>query len=63
MCQNAAMGETIRQVYASNPIRVDTTTYDITETARRNVKPGGPAATLLFSRGVQAIMVYTSRVT
>ena len=58
LCNSKAIGEIVRSVYAENPPLVDTTIYDITETARRNFEPGGPPAVLLFSLGVQAIMAH-----
>lgn len=58
LCQNEAIGVTVQSVYASDAQLVDTTLYDIAETARRNFEPGGMSATLLFSRGVQAIMAH-----
>ncbi len=47
-----------KRVYDETPDLVDISTYDITESARRNFEPGGVPATLLFSRGVQAIMAH-----
>jgi serine O-acetyltransferase len=58
LCGSDAVGNIVHDVYASDAQLVETTLYDITETARRNFEPGGPAATLLFSRGVQAIMAH-----
>lgn len=48
----------IQRIYAQNPVLAEQSIYDITETARRNFEPGGAAATLLFSRGVQAVMAH-----
>lgn len=47
-----------KQIYEETPDLAGISTYDINETARRNFEPGGAAATLLFSRGVQAIMAH-----
>lgn len=58
LCGSDAIGNIVHKVYASDAQLVETTLYDINETARRNFEPGGPAATLLFSRGVQAIMAH-----
>ncbi|AZV78389.1 serine acetyltransferase [Parasedimentitalea marina] len=55
-CSTPALGEVVRNVYDSDPILVEMSCYDIAETARRNFEPGGPAATVLFARGVHAIM-------
>ncbi|WP_022705032.1 serine acetyltransferase [Pseudorhodobacter ferrugineus] len=55
---NAALGRIVASVYAANPALVEISTYDIAETTRRNFEPGGAPATLLFSRGVQAIMAH-----
>lgn len=56
LCNNRAAGNVVAEIYASNPELVDLSCHDIAETARRNFEPGGAAAALLFSRGVQAIM-------
>lgn len=48
----------ISRVYAQDAALVEQSIYDITETARRNFEPGGAAATLLFARGVHAMMVH-----
>ena len=58
LCNSDAIGTVVQSVYASDSQLVETTLYDIAETARRNFEPGGEAATLLFSRGVQAIMAH-----
>lgn len=58
LCNSDAIGNVFRSVYASDSQLVETTLYDIAETARRNFEPGGQSATLLFSRGVQAIMAH-----
>lgn len=47
-----------KHLYQDTPDLADISVYDIHETARRNFEPGGPAATLLFSRGVQAILAH-----
>ncbi|WP_083097144.1 serine O-acetyltransferase [Pseudophaeobacter leonis] len=58
LCLSDAIGDIVHRVYASEAQLVEMTLYDIAETARRNFEPGGEAATLLFSRGVQAIMAH-----
>ena len=50
--------ELCQQVYEQSPSLTDISAQDIFETARRNFEPGGAAATLLFSRGVQAILAH-----
>lgn len=55
---NAALGQTVASVYGAQSHLVDLSDYDIAETARRNFEPGGAAATVLFSRGVQAVMAH-----
>ena len=57
-CANPAIGQMVTQVYAANPNLVVTSLYDIEETARRNFEPGGAAAAILFSRGVQAVLAH-----
>lgn len=58
LCNSRAIGEVVRQVYTNDRQLVEMSCYDITETARRNFEPGGPPATLLFSRGLHAIMAH-----
>jgi len=58
LCKSEVIGRTVRSTYASDARLVETTLYDIAETARRNFEPGGPPVTLLFSRGVHAIMAH-----
>ncbi|MEP2782086.1 MAG: serine O-acetyltransferase [Pseudoruegeria sp.] len=58
LCKNESLGNTVQNVYANDDKLVETTLYDVAETARRNFEPGGAAASLLFSRGVQAIMAH-----
>jgi serine O-acetyltransferase len=58
ICDSDAVGKTVQSVYASDKQLIETTRHDIFETARRNFEPGGEAATLLFSRGVQAIIAH-----
>jgi serine O-acetyltransferase len=55
---NAAIGQSVASVYRADDALAEMTRYDIEETARRNFEPGGPSATLLFSRGVQAVMAH-----
>ncbi len=50
--------DTVRGIYAANPGLVDLSLRDITETARRNFEPGGAVSTLLFARGVHAVMAH-----
>ncbi|MGB7242500.1 MAG: serine O-acetyltransferase [Sulfitobacter sp.] len=58
LCNNSALGQTVAETYADTPSLVEMSCHDIAETARRNFEPGGPAATVLFSRGVQAVMAH-----
>ncbi|MFK7835437.1 MAG: serine O-acetyltransferase [Sulfitobacter sp.] len=51
-------GDVIRRIYAAHPSLVKRSCRDISETARRNFEPGGAAATLLFARGVHAVMAH-----
>lgn len=48
----------VKKVYDDTPDLADMSLYDINETARRNFEPGASVATLLFSRGVQAILAH-----
>ncbi len=56
ICKSTTIGETVRRVYAGDPQLTEISCHDIAETARRNFEPDGAPATLLFSRGVHAIM-------
>lgn len=47
-----------KQAYELAPDLAKISVYDITETARRNFEPGGAVATLLFARGVHAILAH-----
>ena len=53
-----AVGRVVAQTYLETPEIVADTERDIAETARRNFEPGGPAAVLLFSRGVHATIAH-----
>jgi len=55
---NGAIRDAARAVYGDHPVLVEMSVYDISETARRNFEPGGAVATLLFSRGAQAVMAH-----
>jgi len=50
--------DVVRRVYATTPGLVDLSCHDIAETARRNFEPGGAVASLLFARGVHAVMAH-----
>jgi serine O-acetyltransferase len=50
------IGQIVEDVYRQTPLIADQTQRDISETARRNFEPGGPAAVVLFARGVHATM-------
>jgi len=50
--------DVIRRVYAENPGIVALSLQDISETARRNFEPGGAVASLLFARGVHAVIAH-----
>ncbi len=58
LCNNSVIGNVVAETYSKNQELIDATCYDIAETARRNFEPGGQPATLLFARGVHAIMGY-----
>jgi serine O-acetyltransferase len=58
LCNNPSIGLIIAETYAANTQLVDLSIHDIAETARRNFEPGGEATTLLFSRGIQAIVAH-----
>lgn len=58
MTCSEAVGRVIAQTYRKAPAIVAATERDILETARRNFEPGGPAAVLLFSRGVHATIAH-----
>lgn len=58
LCHSPHLGEIVADAYSGDAQLVEISMYDITETARRNFEPGGAPATLLFSRGVQAIMAH-----
>ncbi len=45
-------------IYSQHPEILELSIRDISETARRNFEPGGVAATLLFSRGIHAILAH-----
>lgn len=53
-----AVGRIVAKTYREAPAIVAATERDIFETARRNFEPGGPAATVLFSRGVHATIAH-----
>jgi serine O-acetyltransferase len=55
---NPAVGRTVCATYRADEALAEMSLYDINETARRNFEPGGAPATLLFSRGVQAVMAH-----
>jgi len=53
-----AVGRIVAKTYRETPAIAAATKRDIAETARRNFEPGGPAAVLLFSRGVHATIAH-----
>ncbi len=53
-----AVGRIVSKTYRESPAIIAATERDIAETARRNFEPGGPAAVLLFSRGVHATIAH-----
>lgn len=55
---NAAIGQVIAATYGADATLSEMAHYDISETARRNFEPGGAPASLLFARGVQAVMAH-----
>jgi len=58
LCSNPKIGAIFEDAYSADSQLNEMTIYDIFETARRNFEPGGEAATLLFSRGVQAVIAH-----
>lgn len=50
------VGRIMAQAFRNTPQIEAQTLRDISETARRNFEPGGPAAVALFARGVHATM-------
>lgn len=58
LCNDPHIGQIVADTYAGDAQLVEISAYDISETARRNFEPDGAPATLLFSRGVQAIMAH-----
>ena len=55
---NPAIGKTVHRAYGADKNLIDLTIHDIAETARRNFEPGGAPTTLLFARGVHAVMAH-----
>ncbi len=53
-----AVGRVVATAFQQTPAILAATERDIVETARRNFEPGGPAAVLLFSRGVHAAIAH-----
>lgn len=53
-----AVGRVVAKTYHETPAILAATERDITETARRNFESGGPAAVLLFSRGIHATIAH-----
>lgn len=51
-----AVGRIMEETYRKSPQAEAQILRDISEAARRNFEPGGPAAVALFSRGVHATM-------
>lgn len=49
-------GDLVARIYAAAPDHAETSLTDIFETTRRNFEPGGAVGTLLFARGVHAVM-------
>lgn len=58
LSNNPTVGNSVFEAYRADLALVALTDYEISETARRNFEPGGEAATLLFSRGVQAVIAH-----
>lgn len=55
---NYAIGQTVAETYCADKTLAEMSCYDIEETARRNFEPGGASATVLFSRGIHAVMAH-----
>jgi len=55
---NQAITDITERVFSQYQNVLESSIRDISETARRNFEPGGVAATLLFSRGVHAILAH-----
>ena len=55
---NDEIANTTERVFSQHHKVLESSLRDINETARRNFEPGGVAATLLFSRGVHAILAH-----
>jgi len=55
---NGTITDITEQVFSRQQNVRESFVRDISETARRNFEPGGVAATLLFSRGVHAILAH-----
>ena len=55
---NAEITKVTASVFSKHPDVLSSSIRDITETSRRNFEPGGIAATLLFSRGIHAVLAH-----
>ena len=55
---NPMIGQWVASIYTVDQSLAQLSTYDIEEAARRNFELGGSAATVLFSRGAQAVMAH-----
>ncbi len=55
---NETITDITEQVFSQHKNVLESSIRDISETAHRNFEPGGVAATLLFSRGVHAILAH-----
>lgn len=55
---NKTTSKVVERIYNEHNNILELSVRDINETARRNFEPGGVAATLLFSRGIHAILAH-----
>ncbi len=53
-----AIGEIALRIFREDPVARASALADITVTARKNFEPGGEIATLLFSRGIHALLAH-----
>ena len=55
---NETVSNITENIFSQHPNILNISIRDINETARRNFEPGGVAATVLFSRGIHAILAH-----
>jgi serine O-acetyltransferase len=54
----SAVGAIVLRVFQEDPVARASALADIAATARKNFEPGGDIATLLFSRGIHALLAH-----